>query len=313
MRYYIGLPTRASCLTALVALISCKATSVDAPPESRLPFNHVLVLVLENHHYTSVIGNPLMPYYNSLATQYGLASNYFSNQHPSIGDYFMMTVGDTITHADNWTAVVDEDNIVRRVDAAGLSWKVYAEDLPSAGYMGSTSALYVRRHNVFAYIADVARDSAQARRMVPFTQLARDLAGDTLPNYAMIIPNLCHDADQCTVDSADNWLQANIAPLIASPSFQDRGLLVLTWDESGADTTHGGGKVAWVAVSPLAKRGYRSNTLYQHESTLRLSLKALGITSYPNHAALARDMDEFFDDSTFALQALSLRSRPGFK
>ncbi|PYP42552.1 MAG: hypothetical protein DMD42_11855, partial [Gemmatimonadetes bacterium] len=57
---------------------------------------------------------------------------------------------------------------------------------------------------------------------------------------------------------------------------------------------HGGGRIAWIAVSGKSKSGYRSTTLYQHASTLRLSLKVLGVTAYPNAAATALEMDEFF-------------------
>ena len=49
-----------------------------------------------------------------------------------------------------------------------------------------------------------------------------------------------------------------------------------------------------MVVSPKAKRGYQSTTLYQHQSTLRLMLKSLGVTTYPGAAATAPDMDEFF-------------------
>ena len=66
------------------------------------------------------------------------------------------------------------------------------------------------------------------------------------------------------------------------------------FDESGDDDTDGGGRVAWVVVSPKAKRGYQSTRRYQHESTLRLSLEQLGVTVFPNAAAAAPDMDEFF-------------------
>jgi hypothetical protein len=48
-------------------------------------------------------------------------------------------------------------------------------------------------------------------------------------------------------------------------------------------------------VSPRAKTGYQSTTLYQHESTLRLMLQALGVTAFPNAAATAPDMTEFFN------------------
>jgi hypothetical protein len=37
-----------------------------------------------------------------------------------------------------------------------------------------------------------------------------------------------------------------------------------------------------------------STTFYQHQSTLRLMLRALGVFNYPGAAASAPDMDEFF-------------------
>jgi hypothetical protein len=112
----------------------------------------------------------------------------------------------------------------------------------------------------------------------------------------MIVPNLCDDAHDCSLATADGWLQANIAPLIASAAFQRDGLLIIIFDEGpDSDTSHGGGRVAWVVVSPRAKTGYQSTTLYQHESTLRLMLQALGVTAFPNAAATAPDMTEFFN------------------
>src|SRR6266850_4727710 len=56
-------------------------------------FNHVFIVVEENTDYADVIGNSAMPYLNGLAQQYGLATQYYANTHPSIGNYFMMTVG----------------------------------------------------------------------------------------------------------------------------------------------------------------------------------------------------------------------------
>jgi len=77
--------------------------------------------------------------------------------------------------------------------------------------------------------------------------------------------------------------------------FQQDGLLIIVFDEAGGDNSHGGGQVAWVAVSPKSKPGYQSTTLYQHQSTLRLILKGLGVSNFPGAAATAPDMSEFFN------------------
>src|SRR5881296_653461 len=258
------------------------------------PFGHVFIVTEENHDYASVIGSSLMPYLNGLAQQYGLATQYYANTHPSIGNYFELATGQIITNNDSYSTIVTVDNIVRQLLAAGKTWKSYAEDLPSVGFTGATSGGYARKHNVFALLSDVVNDAAQVQNLVPFTQFATDLANGTLPTFSNIVPNLCNDAHDCSLSTADSWLQTNIAPLIASPVFQQDGLLIIVFDESGGDNTLGGGRVYWAAISPKSKRGYQSTTTYQHPSTLRLILKGLGVNVFPGASATAPDMSEFF-------------------
>ena len=258
------------------------------------PAGHVFIVTEENHDYASVIGSSSMPYLNGLAQQYGLATQYYANTHPSIGNYFMLGTGQIITNNDSYSTIVTVDNVVRRLLAAGKTWKSYAEDIPSVGYTGGDVGGYARKHNTFALLSDVVNDSTERRNLVPFTQFATDLANGTLPHFSNIVPNLCNDAHDCSLATADAWLQTNIAPLLASATFQQDGLLIIAFDESASDNTNGGGRVAWVVVSPKAKRGYQSTTLYQHQSTLRLTLEALGISLFPGAAATAPAMSEFF-------------------
>ena len=294
MRYW----PRGAALLCVAALGACGSGETPPPPSPGVEpprFGHVFILVEENANYLSVIGSPAMPYLNGLAQQYGLATQYYADTHPSIGNYFMMTVGDTVTNDDAWTGTVSLDNVVRRLVAAGKSWKSYAEDLPSVGYhMPGVVGKYASRHTPLSYLSDVVNDPGQVTRLVPFTQLATDLAGDTLPNYGFLVPNLCHDAHDCPLDSADTWLRSSIDPLIQHPTFQHDGLLIIVFDESRSDNTGGGGRIVWIVVSSRAKRGYQSTAAYQHASTLRLTLAALGITQYPNRAAGAPAMGEFF-------------------
>src|SRR5439155_1244530 len=231
---------------AIVVSLSLGCGDSTAPRAGGGPsFNHVYIVVEENTDYTSVIGSSSMPYLNGLAQQYGLATQYYANTHPSIGNYFMMTVGKIITNDDNYSSVVSDDNVVRRLLAAHKTWKSYAEDLPSVGYTGGDVGNYARKHNVFALLSDVANDPVQSNNLVPFTQFATDLANNALPNYSFIVPNLCNDAHDCSLGTADTWLQANIDPLIKSAQFQQDGLLIILFDEAGGDNTNGGGRVAW--------------------------------------------------------------------
>src|SRR2546426_6883857 len=257
-------------------------------------FGHVFVVTEENTNYSSVIGSSSMPYLNGLAQQYGLATQYYANTHPSIGNYFELSTGQIISNNDNFSTVQNVPNVVRSLLAAGKTWKSYAESIPNACYLGGDTGNYARKHNIFPLLSDVANDPVQACNNVPFTQFATDLANGTLPHFSNIVPNLCNDAHDCGLSTADAWLKNNIDPLIKSATFQRDGLLIIVFDESGGDNTNGGGRVVWVAVSPKSKLGYQSTTLYQHQSTLRLTLQGLGVTVFPGAAASAPDMSEFF-------------------
>lgn len=297
-------PGRLLRAVAALLLAACGGTGEGTgttPPmparDGHLPrFSHVIVVVEENRNFGSAIGGTEMPYLDSLASAYGLATQYHANTHPSIGNYFMLTAGRVVTNDDRFSGTVSDDNIVRQLVAAGLTWKSYAEDLPSVGYIGGSRGTYARRHNPLSFLSDVVNDSVQRRNLVPFTQFATDLQHDSLPNYAFIVPNLCNDAHDCRLSMADAWLHANIPPLIENPTFQRDGLLIITFDEAGSDDAGGGGRVAWVVVSPKAKRGYRSGAWYQHESTLRLTAEALGLTRFPGASATASNMAEFFGE-----------------
>jgi len=283
----------------VLLMMACKGADYVAPVSGgggSVPLmGHVIVVVEENTDYSSVIGTSSMPYLNGLAQQYALATKYYAVTHPSIGNYFMMTVGKIITNNDSYSTVVSDDNIIRHLIAAGKTWKSYAEDLPSVGYTGGDVGNYARKHNVIALFSDVVNDSTQRNNLVPFTQFATDLAAGNLPAYSFVAPNLCNDAHDCPLATADQWLQTNIDPLVTNAAFQRDGVLVIVFDEAGSgDATDGGGHVACVIVSPKAKRAYQGVGVYQHQSLLRLTGEALGLTTLPNAAATAPDMGEFF-------------------
>jgi phosphatidylinositol-3-phosphatase len=236
-----------------------------------------------------------MPYLNGLASQYALATQYFANAHPSLPNYFMLTAGQIETLNDAFSGTISDDNIVRELVKANRTWHSYAESLPmGTGYLGGDVYPYVKRHNPFAYFTDVVGTS-QANNIVPFSQFPSDLASGSLPDFSFIVPNLLDDAHDGSLGAADQWLSANIDPLLKSSTFQNGGLLIIVFDESTlSDVAFGGGHVAMVVIGPKVKNGYQSTTFYQHQSTLRLALSTLGVQSFPGNAASAPDMGEFF-------------------
>jgi phospholipase C len=280
-------------LASALLIDSCAGTNrnpVAASSTSNVQIHHVFILVEENAGYSEALA--AMPYLNSLAAQYASATQYYGNTHPSIGNYFMMTVGDGITNDDSFSGVVNQNNIVRELVRAGRSWRSYAEDLPSVGYTGRSTGSYVHRHNPLSFLSDVVENSSQAANLVPFSQFAADVAAGSFADFSFIVPNICNDGHDCSLGAADGWLRSNIAPLVGSGPFQADGLLIITFDEDDRSDTNGGGRVPWVAVGPHVRRGYASTRTYQHQSTLRLVSQLLGVPA-PNQAASAPDMSEF--------------------
>jgi len=292
-------------LALILSQLGCGGTS-DPHSNHKVPVvAHVFVLVEENQPYSSIIGNPVMPYTNSLAQQYSLATQYYANRHNSLPNYFMLTVGDLVTTDDTYTGKVTADNVVRAITTAGKTWKVYADSLPNVGYLGPTVIPYGKDHNPFTYFSDVLNSSSQAANVVPFTQLATDMQNGTLPDYAMIVPDFANDGHDCPNEASnctdtdklahiDSWIQTNVAPLINSPVFNN-SVLIYTWDESSIDdSANGGGHIPTILIGSPVRRKFQSTTMYQHQSALRLSMELLGIKDLPGASATATDMNEFF-------------------
>jgi phospholipase C len=279
---------KTSC-TAAMLLASSTSLFAAVPPSQ-----HVVLLVEENHSYSSVINNPAMPYFNSLAKNYALLTNYYANVHGSLPNYLEMTTGQIETMNDAYTGTISADNVVRELLLMGKTWKSYAESLPSPGYLGLYSGLYVKRHNPLAYFTDVADSSVERHNLVPFTDFSRDLAHGTLPNFSFIAPNLNHDAHNGTLAEADTWLKQNIAPLLNNAEFKKDGILIIVFDESArSDKARGGGHVAALVIGPGVKRGYRSSNFFQHQSVLTTILDAMGTAPDPGAATTALSFNVF--------------------
>lgn len=289
-------------VTATSAQNAAESGSATVSVQLAVPVSHHIVMVMEeNQSYSTVVDqSAVWPNLNKLIENGALATNYYANVHPSIGNYLMLTTGQVLTTNDNATTVWNVDNIARRMLAANISFRVYAEGI-SQGYVGGNTGAYLIRHNPFALLSDVADNAAVANSVIwPFSQFAADVANGTLPDFSFIVPDVNDDAHNGTPQQADAWLQTNVvSPLSRQAAFQagGDGLLIVDFDEAeDSDTTLGGGHISPVFWGPIVKTGYRqtSSTVYQHQSMLRTIMEALGLDNPPGAAASAPSMTEFF-------------------
>jgi phospholipase C len=208
----------------------------------------------------------------------------------------------------------DVKTLADQLQDAGFTWKGYMEDMgkdpareaaacghAKIGEVDETNHASVRdqyadKHDPFVYFHSIIDDEANcAAHVVNLDALSKDLqSAATTPNFAYIVPNLCHDGHDAPCKdgepggliSADRFLREWVPPILASPAFKQNGVLIITFDE-GTDAAAccgetrpkgaplpgkfgpGGGRVGAVVLSPWAKPGTVSHKPYNHYSLLR--------------------------------------------
>lgn len=260
--------------------------SASAQPNAsaeRLPnFKHIFVIVLENKEYQQVIGKSDTPYLNSLAQEYGLATNYYGVRHPSLPNYLALTGGSTFgVKSDCTDCFLDQHNIVDQLETGGKTWKAYIESMPSACFVGDAPPLYRQKHNPFIYYDNIRTDPARCQNVVPFADFARDLAANSLPDFIWITPNMCDDSHDCPAKNSDAWLKTWVPQILAAPAWKDQGVLFVTYDEGKSTASccqeGQGGHIGTLVISPLGRPGYQSPQAYDHYSLLRTIEDAWGL------------------------------------
>jgi phosphatidylinositol-3-phosphatase len=273
------------------------------------PIKHVIVLVMENKEYDSVIASPGAPYENTLTSNYSLAANYYAVSHPSLPNYLALVAGDTFG--------VDSDclpsdcplpysitSIATLLDAHHLSWREYAESMPAnCSQTSSPSDVYDPEHDPFVYFSDITGNYGVGStspycnsHVVSMDQFWTDSITSKLPAFSMITPNICDDAHSCTLSAGDEWLSYLVPLIMHSPSFSSTALFI-TYDEGISGEGFGlneGGHVVCLLVSPFAKPGYVSNVQYSHYSLLATIEAIFNLGNLGRNDATANVMSDLF-------------------
>jgi phospholipase C len=134
--------SRARGLLAVIAagastLMGVSTASAAARPAPVAHYDHIFVIVEENHSFTDVIGNTATPNLNSLARTYGIATNYFAVTHPSEPNYVALLGGNPFTVANDNAYYVNQvaaPSLISELDHGHVSWKAYLQSFPHPGY-----------------------------------------------------------------------------------------------------------------------------------------------------------------------------------
>jgi phosphatidylinositol-3-phosphatase len=214
------------------------------------PNPHIMIVMMENHNYSQVIGKKSQPFTNFLARNYGLATESYAFGHPSLPNYLDLVSGvgpsnseddgPPSSHSYAFPTVADE------LHAANITEKAYAEDLPVDPT--NDSGEYAVRHFPWEYFP-----GSSSMPIADASSLITDLNSPSAPSFVWYTPNLIDDEHDGSVRQGDNFLASFIPHVQSTAWYQAGGQIVITWDESGGDNSGlnggDGGRIPTIVVS----------------------------------------------------------------
>jgi hypothetical protein len=261
----------------LAAVVFCSGGQAAPRPVPQL--DHAIVVVLENKQRDKVLGNPAAPAFNAFAANGAVLAGYRGVTHPSLPNYLALVSGSTHGIASDCTScTVRGRSLADTLEAKRRTWKTYAEGLPRPGWTGPLRGRYAKRHVPFLYFSTVLSKPARLRRVVPLSQLSRDLAAKRLPDFALVVPDLCHDMHDCPVATGDAWLKRFLPRLLRLPNTA----VFVVFDESDSLDPRVPGLVIGTAVRP----GSQFRPRLSHYGLLRTIEDAWGLARLGRSASV---------------------------
>jgi hypothetical protein len=274
-----------------VAVATLAGPVSTAPAAAATVPNPLVVVYMENQSLNTVIGtgqSAVMPYLNSLwhSASTEQFTDYYAVAHPSFPNYAAVASGETQMESDAVTPGEFSGQAVwDQLQAAGVSWGVYEEAVPTACYAGAynndttvSDGPYKIGHNPAVPFAGVFGNSSECQKVQPFT--AMNPAAP--PAVSFVTPNLCDDMHglpatnsyaatyaPCTQSTnairtrGDSWLARYV------PQWTAAGADVLiTFDEGGGTAgccgAPGGGQIYGVLTGPGVTGGANATPMSEY-------------------------------------------------
>src|SRR6266516_3511967 len=294
---------------------SGKLQTVNATVSSSAPFQYIVTILMENNGLCDVTpslvsgcgsaSNPAR-YITSLAQSYGFNTHYTGVGHPSEPNYVALLGGSTFGYtSDGYCCFqLNSPNLVDRLDAAGLSWKAFAEDSSGSGTCGFMPPRS-GDHYPFIDFSDM-KTSARCANMLTTTspldpEFLAAINGVTLPNYVWLTPNDSDNMHSSSITIGDSYLAALVPLILSSRMFTTQNAaLFIVFDEGNDFCPTGNSKSDCVVAEwagPAVKKAYSSTTSYNHYSYLSTLEANWILASLTANDASAPPMTEFFGTS----------------
>jgi len=154
MKLYKSLTALLNTLFVAGMINPLTATANPTSEDLAIPrYEHIFIIIEENHGYEQVIGNSNAPILNSLAKTYGQATDFYGEVHPSEANYIALLGGSTFgihdddayyckpgtsdrycegsSAPDYVDHTIYSRSLLNQLEHKGLTWKGYFENIPS--------------------------------------------------------------------------------------------------------------------------------------------------------------------------------------
>ncbi len=226
--------------TALFLSLPFSATA--APP----PYDHVVIVIEENHSLTQIIGNRTdAPYINQLADGGVSFLGMRGVIHPSQPNYLELFSGSSQGVSDDSSGYIfSTPNLAAALITSGKTFAGFSESLPAIGDTATSTSFdgnYVRYHCPWVpWISTTT--PLPANKLAPavhrrFSDFPSNFT--TLPAVSFVIPNYIHDmhSGSFPVSAGDTWLRTNLSAY-AEWARTHNSLLIVAWDEDDFQTAN---------------------------------------------------------------------------
>jgi phosphatidylinositol-3-phosphatase len=213
-----------------------------------------VVVVLENHAYSEIVGASDAPFLNELASRGAVLTESYAITHPSQPNYLALFSGSTqgLTN-DSCPHSYSGPNVASELLASGRTFRGYAEDLPAPGFTGCSNGAYARKHCPWVDFPALPADVNQ-----PMTAFPANL--DELPTVSFVIPNLDNDMHNGSVARGDSWLRDHLASYASWTAAHD-SLLIVTADE---DDSSDNNRIATIVAGAHVRTGRYAQRVDQY-------------------------------------------------
>jgi phospholipase C len=182
--------------------------------------------------------------------------------------------------------------IMDRLDAAGLTWKIYAE----------------HKNGYYAVCPTFAECeySPQQNQVVASSSVISDAQSGQLPSFALVTPTTANSQHNSrSMAAGDNWIGSVVSAIEQGPAWGSTAIFI-TYDDCGCfydhvrpsknpDGTQQGPRVPMVIVSPWARAAYTDSTPASFASILAFTEHTFGLASLSANDASAYDFRNTFN------------------